>query len=51
MAPSAIAAAQGIPGSTQRATRATAKVVQSTQTTTSPPTGSQLSLRSRGEAS
>ncbi len=38
-------------GSTHRATTATAAVVQSTQATASPATGTQFSRRSRGEAS
>ena len=50
MAPSAMAAAQGIPVNVC-ATIATAAVVSPTATSTRQVTGSQLSLRSRGDVS
>ena len=45
MAPSAIAAAHGIAGTSARATTATAAVVRPTAKTTRPVTGAQLSLQ------
>src|SRR5690242_14393446 len=51
MAPSATAAAQGRAGSSHRATAATAPTVRPTAPSTRPPTGAQLSRRSRGLAS
>ena len=51
MAPSAIAAAQGMPGTSQCASTATAAVVRPTAMKTSVETGSQLSRRSRSEVS
>ncbi len=51
MAPSAIAAAQGMSGTSQWMSTATAAVVRLTATHTSVETGSQLSLRSRSEVS
>jgi hypothetical protein len=51
IAPSAIAAAQGMPGANRCATTATAAVVRPTAKTTRPVTGAQLSFRSRSEAS
>jgi hypothetical protein len=50
-APSATAAAHGIAGTMARTTTATAMVVSPTLTTTRLATATQLSLRSRGEAS
>jgi hypothetical protein len=51
MAPSATAAAQGIPGTRARATTATTATVRPTTTTASAPIGSQLLRMSRGDAS
>ncbi len=51
MAPSAIAAAHGMSGSSQWTSAATAAVVRPTATNTSVETGSQLSRRSRIEVS
>ena len=51
IAPSAMAGAHAIPGTSARATNATATVVRPTPTTTRLATGPQLSRRSRGEAS
>src|ERR1700716_917431 len=51
MAPSAIAAAQGMSGSSQWASIATAAVVTPTAMNTRVETGSQLFLRSRSEVS
>ena len=51
IAPSAIAAAHGMSGSSQRTSTATAAVVRPTAMSTSVDTGSQLSLRSRTEVS
>jgi hypothetical protein len=51
MAPSATAAAQGISGTSQRASTATDAVVRPTATRTSVETGSQLFRRSRSEVS
>src|SRR5215471_12824197 len=51
MAPSAIAAAQGIAGTSLRVTIATAIVVRRTLTIARLPTATQLSLKSRGDAS
>ena len=51
MAPSAIAAAHGIPGTSQRATTATATTVRPTAASASPVTARQFCLRSRGEES
>ena len=51
IAPRAIAGAHGIAGTSARTTSATARVVNPTAKTTRPPTGTQLSLRSRSEAS
>src|ERR1700741_4302167 len=51
MAPSATAAAHGMPGTSQCATTATMAVVKPTATTTSVETGIQLFLRSRSEGS
>ena len=51
MAPSAIAAAQGRPGTSACATTATAAVVRPTATITRLTSGAQLSRRSRSEAS
>src|SRR4051794_12173751 len=45
MAPSAIAAAQGRPGASQRAISPTANVVESTAPTTRPATGAQIPQR------
>jgi hypothetical protein len=51
MAPSAIAAAHAMAGTSARATDATAIVVSPTLTTTRATSGAQLSLRSRGDVS
>src|SRR5258706_7864001 len=51
MAPSEPAAPQGMPGSSQWTSTATAAVVRPTAMSTSVETGSQLSLRSRTEVS
>ena len=51
MAPSAIAAAQGMSGNSQCTSTATDAVVRPTATKTSVETGSQLSRRSRSEVS
>ena len=51
MAPSAMAAAHGMAGTRARTTTATASVVRMTLTSARLTTGTQLSLRSRGEAS
>ena len=50
-APSAIAVAHGIAGTSIRATHATITVVTITATTTRPVSGAQFSFRSRGDAS
>src|SRR3954464_9505795 len=51
IAPSVIAAAHGICGTSACTSTATAAVVSATATTTSAVTGTQLSHRSRGDAS
>ena len=51
MAPSAIATGHGIPGTSQRATSATAITVVPTAAITRPATGRQLRRRSRSEVS